>query len=105
MPRSVGLLVVVIAGVGLAGCFTTAADFKSDAEKFIVEDADLTAALFPDGDGGFDSATCEEPESQDVGTTFTCNAVDDNGADWEFEVVIQESNKYEINVSRFPADP
>lgn len=90
-------------GFTLAGCFTTAADFRADAEKFILNDADLAQALSGDGsEVDFVEATCEEPASKDVGTTFTCNAKDGTGADWEFAVEIQESNNYDVTVSRFP---
>lgn len=88
---------------GLTGCFTTAADFGSDAETFIQEDDELRAALFPDSDVSFSSATCVDPENQDEGTTFPCTATDSNGDVWEFEIVITGSSEYEVNVARRPA--
>jgi hypothetical protein len=99
---------VVIGSIALAGCFTTSADYQRDAEEFIIEDESLSEALFPtdpppaSGATRFTSATCEDPESQDVGTTFICTAEDDAGGDWEFEVEIQDANAYDINVSRRP---
>ena len=87
---------------GVTGCFTTAADFRSDAETFIQEDEDLRAALFPDTDSTFTSATCVEPENQDVGATFSCTATDSTGDTWEFEVEITSSTEYEVNVARQP---
>lgn len=87
------------ASCGLAGCFTSAADFGQDAEDFILNDDGLAESLGVT----FATATCEQPDSQDVGTTFTCNAVDDAGDDWEFDIEIQESNNYTVNVSRFPS--
>lgn len=93
-PLGLTLACSVIVG----GCFTTSADYQRDAEAFILGDEDLAAALGI----GFTSATCEEPASQAVGTTFTCTAQDDAGSYWEFEVEIQESNGYDINVSRRP---
>jgi hypothetical protein len=107
--RSVGA-VLAVAGLalGAAGCFTTAADFRTDAEKFIVDDADLAESLSATEGRtvAFVTATCEEPTSKDVGTTFTCNAReagrDDAEAGWEFQIEIQESNNYDVTVSRFP---
>ena len=88
---------------GLAGCFTTAADFRNDAETFIEENDGLRDALFPDSDATFTSATCVEPENQDEGTTFPCTAIDSAGDTWEFEIVITGSSEYEVNVTRRPA--
>jgi len=90
-----------VAGLALlTGCFTTAADFRSDAETFILEDEGLAEAV----ETSFTAATCQAPVNQDVGTTFTCDATDVDGRAWEFEIVITDSNEYEVNVSRFPAD-
>ncbi len=88
----------------LAGCFTTAADFRTDAETFIEQDDDLRVALFPATDDSFTTATCAEPENQDEGTTFACTATDTTGATWEFEIVITGSSEYEVNVARRPVD-
>ena len=100
------LTATIACSLTAAGCFTTSADYQRDAEEFIVGDEDLQTALFPvsssSGAKEFTSATCEDPESQAVGTTFVCTAVDDAGGDWEFEVEIQDSNGYAINVSRRP---
>ena len=86
----------------LAGCFTTAADFRKDAETFIEQDDDLRVALFPATNDSFTTATCAEPENQDEGTTFACTATDTTGATWEFEIEITGSSKYEVNVARRP---
>lgn len=86
-------------GAGLlAGCFTTTADFRGDAEDFILNDQGLREAVAT----SFSTATCEEPPDRDVGTTFPCTAVDRDGRTWEFEIVIVEDSGYEVNVSRFP---
>jgi len=89
---------VVIAGVLLAGCFTSTADFQNDAEDFILENEGLAEAV----DTTFVTADCEEPVDQNAGTTFACDATDNDGDTWEFEIAILESNEYEVNVSRFP---
>jgi len=90
--------VALAAGLTLSGCFTSTADFQNDAEQFILEDEGLAEAL----ETTFTTADCEEPVDQNAGTTFTCEAVDSTGETWEFEITIQESNEYEVNVSRFP---
>lgn len=95
MPRAVLLLASPLV---LAACFTTAADFKNDAETFIEDNDQLSAALEVD----FTSATCQEPARQDVGTEFLCTALDDQGRSWEFSVEITGSTEYEVNVSRAP---
>jgi hypothetical protein len=94
---------VALAG-GVAGCFTTAADFRSDAEDFIEQNDELREALFPESDDSFTTATCAEPNNRDEGTTFPCTATDTAGATWEFEIVITGSSEYEVNVARRPAD-
>ncbi len=90
--------------VALTGCFTSTADFRSDAETFIETNAGLQTALFADSDVAIESATCVEPESQDEGTSFGCTALDTDGDTWEFEVVITGSNEYEVNLARAPLD-
>jgi len=82
----------------LASCFTTTADFKSDAEEFILENQQLSESQGVE----FATATCEEPDRKDVGTTFACTAIDDRGRSWEFSIEITGSNEYEVNISRFP---
>lgn len=102
-PRRAGAAFVLLAA-GLTGCFTTAADFRDDAEAFIADDDELRAALFPDSDTGFATVTCVDPANQDVGTTFPCTATDDNGGVWEFEIVITGSSEYDVEVARRPVD-
>jgi hypothetical protein len=76
----------------LAGCFTTTSDYRETAESFIVDDPSVGESLRVT----FDSATCEEPANQDVGTVFACTAVDETGTEWEFEVEIGESDSVVI---------
>ncbi|MGB0113848.1 MAG: hypothetical protein WBP59_11555 [Ilumatobacteraceae bacterium] len=95
----IGLVAITAA---LAGCFTTAADFRNNAEKFILDDDGLVAALFGDSGTAFETSTCAEPENQDVDTTFLCTGVDTEGRAWEFEVTITGKSDYEVIVSRRP---
>lgn len=91
--------IALAAGLTLSGCFTSTADFQNDAEKFILEDEGLAGAV----ETTFTTAECEEPVDQNPDTTFTCIAVDSEGGEWEFEIVILDSDEYEVNVSRFPS--
>lgn len=84
--------------IALSSCFTTTADFRRDAETFIVEDEDLAAAL----DTTFVRSTCQEPVDQEVGTEFLCTAVDAEDRAWEFDIVITGDNEYEVNIRRTP---
>ncbi len=98
----VAVATIAVLATGLAGCFTTTADFRDDAETFIEGDDDLREALFPDSDATFTSASCADPVNQEVGTTFPCTATDSNGDVWEFEIEITSSSEYEVNVARRP---
>jgi hypothetical protein len=93
---------LIVAAVGVSGCFTTAADFRNDAETFIEDNDDLRDALLGDSENTFTEATCDEPVNQDVGTTFACTATDSLGDVWEFEIAITGSSEYEVNLSRAP---
>jgi len=95
MPRAV---VFLASSLLLAACFTTTADFKNDAERFILENQQLSESV----DATFTTAACEEPERQDVGTSFPCTAIDDQGRSWEFSIEITSSSEYEVNITRFP---
>lgn len=92
------LALLPITAISLAGCFTSTADYRKEAEAFIIESArvadELGVALV--------SATCAEPADQEVGTAFTCTAIDQNDATWGFDVVIAESNSIDVSVSDRP---
>lgn len=102
LPAAAGLAALATA---ITGCFTTAADFRADAETFIEEDVGLRDATFPDSDATFVTALCSEPANQDEGTTFPCTAVDSVGDNWEFEIVITSSSAYEVDITRRPTGP
>lgn len=98
--RSAVVAATTLGMVGLTACFTTAADFQGDAETFILENEELSTVLETE----FTEATCAEPQSQAVGTTFDCDAVDAEGRPWEFQIVITATDEYEVNVSRRPSE-
>ncbi len=86
-----------VAALSLAGCFTSTADFASDAEAFI---ADTVAEQL---EVDFVDVACDEPETQDVGTRFTCTATDASGGTWVFDNEITDDNEFTVNVDRRPA--
>jgi hypothetical protein len=91
-----GLLVTAAVGVG--GCFTTTADYRQEAEDFIVADDAIAGELGV----AMVSATCDEPADQESGTTFACTAIDADGAEWGFDVEIRDGNRFGVRVSAFP---
>ena len=92
-------LLAPLSAIPLAGCFTSGSDFAADAEDFILTNDEVHAELEVTG---FQSVECENPARKDVGTTFRCTGVDDQGRTWEFEGEIIEGDQYVITVSRFP---
>jgi hypothetical protein len=90
------LALVASSTVGLAGCFTSTADFKSDAETFIVDQ------VAPHVETTFTSVNCDEPLDQTVGTRFACQAVDADGGVWEFDNLIDADGEFTVNISRRP---
>jgi hypothetical protein len=99
IERVVGAVAIgLLAGVGVTGCFTTTADYREQAESFILDDESIA-----DGLGvAIVSVTCDEPTNQDVGTTFGCTAIDENDGEWAFEVEIEESNRIGVSVTERP---
>ena len=88
---------IIAATVALGGCFTTAADYRAEAETFIVEEVTI-----PDQDVTFTAARCDEPDDQEPGTEFACTATDQTGATWGFGVTIEEGDRFVVSVTDFP---
>lgn len=89
-----------LAVLGGAACSPDEGDFKDDAEGFIEEDegeveSQLGLAL--------SDAACDEPSSSDVGATFNCTAVADDGTTYQFTVEITGDNSYQVGGGT-PAD-
>jgi hypothetical protein len=68
----------------LVACSPDASDFQEEAEKYIEsrdfsEDAGLLR---------YHDAECEEPESTDEDTRYTCTATAEDGTRWQFDVDI-----------------
>jgi hypothetical protein len=75
-------------------------DFRSDAEAFIQKDGgDVELQVGVE----LDHARCEAPASTDVGTTFACTAVGDDGTTYEFTVEITGDDSYQVG-GGLPAD-
>ena len=96
MRRAVLLSFVVVSAPALGGCFTTSADFRSDAEEYI----ETTVA--DELEVEFVKVECEEPLSQDVGTRFSCAATDADEGAWVFDNEITAKNEFTVNVDRRP---
>ncbi|MDA3033283.1 MAG: hypothetical protein O3B90_13345 [Actinomycetota bacterium] len=94
--RVAELLSLFVASIMLTGCFTSTADFKSDAEAFI---ADKVAAEL---DVVFTSVNCNSPLDQDVGAGFACTALTLDGGVYEFNNVIDKPGEFTVNISRRP---
>jgi hypothetical protein len=92
--------VVLAATLGsiATGCFTDSADFRDDAQTFIVEDAGIAGQLGTT----FVRSSCEDPASRDVDETFTCVGIDVDGREWGFEVRITGDSSYTVNVAERP---
>jgi hypothetical protein len=90
------LVGVVCSAVFLAGCFTSTSDFKSKAETVIVDQ------VGPEVETTFTSVNCEAPIDQNIGTRFTCQAIDDAAGVWEFNNVIDAEGEFTVNISRRP---
>lgn len=81
-----GLAAAAIGAVALAGC--SEPSFAEDAEDYLNE------AEGPNGED-YSDASCEEPESTEVGATFACTTLDANGAtiSWVGEITPETSGQ------------
>jgi hypothetical protein len=104
MRRST-IVAMVASGVVLLGaCSADEKDFKDEGESYI-ESEDFTSAL--EGSIGvavtFTDASCDEPSSTDVGTTYTCTATGDDGVEYTFEVEITDDSELTVqNIDPIP---
>ena len=92
--HSVRKLLIAAASTGvllLAACSHDAQDFKDSAEGFI-ESGKVETPLATT----FTNAICNEPAKVEAGATFTCTAVDATGVTWDFAVVIESENSYDV---------
>ena len=96
MRRVAFTVLLALAVVVPTGCFTTSADFASDAEEYIADTVAQELGV------EFDSVDCTAPESQDVGTRFECTAVDTDGGQWVFDNEITAKNEFTVNLDRSP---
>lgn len=92
-------LLPLLLALPLAACFTSGSDYAANAEEFILTNTEVHAEL---GVTGFQSAECESPPRSEVGTTFDCTGVDDQGRTWEFQGEIIEGDQYRLTVRRAP---
>ena len=94
--RVSNLLGLFVASVMLTGCFTSTADFKSDAEAFITDKVGTELNVV------FESVNCDSPLDQEIGTQFPCTAITVDGRLYEFDNVIDEPGEFTVNIARRP---
>jgi len=66
------------------------ASYQEETEKFLEESDDIREEYGTT----FTDVTCEEPGSVDVGQTYTCTAVAEDGSTWDFDAEIDGENSY-----------
>ena len=88
----VGSAAMVTAGT-LTACSNDTGSYKDATEDFLEEqDGDVVGEY----EQAFTDAECEEPGSTDVGTTYICTAVGEDGTTWIFDVEIDDENSFSI---------
>ena len=75
----------------LAACSASETDFKQVAEEAAVEAAERDNPDFTA------TASCQEPGSTDVGTTFSCTVTFDDGDTLPMTAVIREGDVVEVS--------
>ncbi|MGI8763590.1 MAG: hypothetical protein ACR2LO_06250 [Ilumatobacteraceae bacterium] len=76
---------------GLVACSNDTSTYKDETETFI-EDTDGEMAEAQDK--VFTNAECDEPESTEVGTMYTCTATDEEGTTYVFDAEIDSENSF-----------
>lgn len=79
--------IVVLAGLAACGSAGTG-DFRSGAEDFIDDQDGFTR--------DYRDASCDEPDSTDVNTTFACTATGDDGTIYSFTALITGEDTYKV---------
>lgn len=75
------------------GC-TGTGSYKSQTEDFLNDTTEASTSV----GGDIDNAECVEPESTDVGTTYTCVA-DVDGVPTNFDVEIVAENEFAVSLA------
>lgn len=84
------LLATPVLALAVAACSQTA-NFQSQTEDFIESDeveAEINAAV--------SDASCDEPESTDVGTTYDCTATVEGRGELTFVATITAEDAFEV---------
>lgn len=77
----------------VAACSTDTTDFKDQTESFINDDSEV-AAIFDGAD--VSNASCEEPASKDIGTTYVCTADVEGFGSVTFDGLIDAEDSFTI---------
>ena len=86
------LLATPMLALAVAACSQTA-NFQSQTEDFIESD-EVESQV----GGAVSDASCEEPESTDVGTTYTCTAAVEGIGDITFVSTITADDAFEVAI-------
>jgi Domain of unknown function (DUF4333) len=93
MRRALLLAVPALAVLVACGGAPTTGDFRDEAETFINgtlnEEPQLNGLTFSD-------AECQEPESTETGTAFTCSASASDGEPRTLSVTITGRNRFQV---------
>lgn len=86
------ILATPVLALAVVACSQTA-NFQSQTEDFIESD-DVEAEV----GGEVSDATCEEPETTDVGTTYTCTAEVEGIGEMTFISTITAEDAFEVSI-------
>lgn len=98
MKKLLAPAIGVLALFGVAACSPDSKDFQSEGEDFIEDDDGQLARSVG---YTFEDADCDKPRNTEVGTTYSCTAVDNEGDDWDFLVEI--TGKRELTAQAYHA--
>ncbi len=76
-----------------AAACTGTGSYKDQTEDFINDSSEVQDAA----GGDIDGADCEEPDSTDVGTTYTCTAEVEGVGATSFGVTIDKEDSFLVN--------
>ncbi len=91
LPMS-GIALAVVAAAGLTACAPSAGKFSAAAEDYIESEEVATWAQ----QQRFSAASCTEPASTKVDTTFQCTADSTDGNSYVFQVIITGERRFRV---------
>lgn len=83
-------ILIALVAVGCTGT----GSYKSQTEDFLNDTTEASNSV----GGDIENAECVEPDSTDVGTTYTCTA-DVDGVATDFDVEIVAENQFAVSIA------